>query len=135
MRPISACLSTRKLILLVAAFSTLSALISIAAVVRGGGQPVPFYAQQNQKYASPGKEPLSSQHSPPPASTLEPTPAPEQTPAPELAPELGPEPESEPEPEPAPEYKYFHEAGENFALARTAPFPVPDQGSPTNTPT
>jgi hypothetical protein len=112
MRPISAYLSTQKLIILVAAFFTLSALISTAAVVRGGGQPIPFYAQQNKKYTSPGREPLSSQHNPP-------APVPESTPVPEPT----PEPASEPAPVPQPEYKYFHEAGDNFALARTAPFP------------
>jgi hypothetical protein len=116
MRPISAYISTQKLILLVAAFFTLSALISTAAVVRGGGQPVPFYAQQNKKYTWLGREPLSSQHSSPLAPVPESTPVPEPT----------PEPASEPAPVPPPEYKYFHEAGDNFALARIVPFPVPD---------
>lgn len=37
-------------------------------------------------------------------------------------------------PEPASEYKYFHEAGDNLALARTAPPPTPNSNLPTNTP-
>ena len=99
MRPISAYISTQKLSLLVAAFFTLSVLTSIAAVVRGGGRPVSFDAQQI-KYTLLGKEPPFPQYSPPPVpETLS---------------------------ESAPEYKYFHEAGDNFALARNALFPIPD---------
>ncbi|KAH6622796.1 LicD family-domain-containing protein [Chaetomium tenue] len=91
MRAISAYLSTKKLSFLLAALFGLSVLISTAAVARGGGEPVPLYAQQYKKHSSPGRQPPPSQHSPPPE--------PPQT------------------PEPAPEYKYFHEAGDSRALA------------------
>jgi hypothetical protein len=102
MRPLAALFSNHKVLLLITALLVFSAILSTAAVARGGGQPFSFYVQQKQEQQTP----LSQQ-----------TPSPTQQ-------NQGQKALSEGQRALIHEYKYFQEAGGTLELARKSNPPI-----------